>query len=213
MLGSGKNIPISEAEKKGRAGQNRGPDPALVSKAMGGDRQALEDLVKMHWGNIYRMMYYRTFSRPDAEDLTQEVFLRAFTRLGQLKDGDAFRPWLYRIAVNLARDHGRKKILRSIMGRLSTEEPLDNQESETQTTPSNLDILLRKEFWDQVRRFTQSLPRRQREVFLLRFMDHLTVRETAQVLNKSESTVKTHLYRAIARFQQQPDLIQLLRED
>jgi len=53
----------------------------------------------------------------------------------------------------------------------------------------------------------------EREVFLLRFMDHLNIKEISQVLKRSESSVKTHLYRALQKFRKEPELIKLLKEE
>ena len=78
--------------------------------------------------------------------------------------------------------------------------------------PGALDDLMRRDFWRQVDGILSRLPRMEKEVFLLRFFDHLNLRETADVLGKSESTVKTHLYRALAKFRRHKDLRQMLRE-
>ena len=69
---------------------------------------------------------------------------------------------------------------------------------------------MRQEFWEQVRSFTGKLGRWEREVFLLRFLDQLGIREIAQVLHKSESAVKTHLYRALGKFKGNPEIVRLL---
>ena len=58
----------------------------------------------------------------------------------------------------------------------------------------------------------EKLPRMEREVFLLRFFDHLSIREIAGVLKKNDSTVKTHLYRALAKFKKEPAMRRLLKE-
>jgi RNA polymerase sigma-70 factor (ECF subfamily) len=72
---------------------------------------------------------------------------------------------------------------------------------------------MREDFWKQVRLLLDKLSRLEREVFLLRFMDHLSIREISQIMEKSESTVKTHLYRALKKFKNDTALIQLLQEE
>ncbi len=76
-----------------------------------------------------------------------------------------------------------------------------------------LDYLLRKEFWEKIASFLGALSRFEREVFLLRFMDHLSIKEIAEVLRKSESSVKTHLYRALRKFRRETGILQLMEEE
>ena len=79
-----------------------------------------------------------------------------------------------------------------------------------QDDPGALDHIMRHEFWKQIKLLSNRLSRWEREVFFLRFMDHLNIREIAQVLGKSESTVKTHLYRGLKKFREETTLLQLL---
>jgi RNA polymerase sigma factor (sigma-70 family) len=74
-----------------------------------------------------------------------------------------------------------------------------------------LEQVVKKEFWHEIGVFTQKLSNLEREVFQLRFMDHLSIAEISQVLNKSESTVKTYLYRTIKKFQGAGHLLRLIR--
>ena len=73
--------------------------------------------------------------------------------------------------------------------------------------------LLKQEFWKHIGVLLEKLSSMEREVFLLRFMDHLNIKEISQVLKRSESTVKTHLYRALQKFRKEPELINLLKEE
>ena len=69
-----------------------------------------------------------------------------------------------------------------------------------------------EDFWKQIQSFLDKLSRMEREVFLLRFMDHLSIKEISQALAKSESTVKTHLYRSVNKFRAENSIHELLRE-
>lgn len=184
----------------------------LAKRAADGDRAAFDRLVDLFWEDIFRMVYYRTFSRLDAEDLTQDIFMRAYSNIGGLRKFDRFRPWLFSIAVNMVRDFHRKNRLLSIFRVSDRLEEPDLPETQTQDRPSPLDLVLKQEFWKRVREFSDSLPRLEREVFLLRFMDHLTINEIAAALKKNENTVKTHLYRAVNKFRKKPGLTGFLRE-
>ncbi|MCP4681327.1 MAG: sigma-70 family RNA polymerase sigma factor [Desulfobacterales bacterium] len=72
---------------------------------------------------------------------------------------------------------------------------------------------MREEFWKRIKILLDKLSRREQEVFLLRFTDQLSIKEISRVLKKNESTVKTHLYRAINKFKKESELLQLLREE
>lgn len=168
-----------------------------VQQAQAGDRQAFHRLADRFQAEIFRMIYYRTRSRMDAEDLTQDVFLRAFKHIGRLVSPELFRSWLYRIAVNRVRDHHRRQRIKSMFGTVSMDDE-GFQETEEMAAPPEADRqMARGKFWDQVRDIMSRLPRMEREVFYLRFFDQLSIKEITAAMGKNESTVKTHLYRAL----------------
>lgn len=198
-----------------RGGGAAGPEDQAAAgldiTGLGRD-ELFERLIHLHQGAIFRMVYYRTRSRLDAEDLTQDIFLQAYKNLGSLRDSSRSRSWLFQIASNRVRDHYRKKRLLSLFGSSRFEEDDFDRipAPENGHHPGALNHLMRREFWDIVKRFTAKLSGTEREVFLLRFMDQLTIREITEVLGKSESAVKTHLYRALRKFKEDPLMIDLL---
>jgi len=158
------------------------------------------------------MIFYRVRSRMDAEDITQDVFLKAFQKISSVKDAAKFRGWLFSIALNRIRDFHRKKRFRSLF-------KVEDIQTESYPTaelagdqPEALEQVMQKDFWRQIGVILKRLPTMEREVFLLRFFDHLSINEMAGVLKKNESTVKTHLYRALAKFRKEPAMRQLLHE-
>jgi len=187
------------------------PAADLAARAKEGDRAAFERLAGLYWQEVFRMLYFRVSNAADAEDLCQEVFLKAYTRLASLRNPESVRAWLYGIALNQARDFQRKQRLRAYFRTASLE---DGREKASQAAggPSALEAAASKDFWRQVAKFCQSLPRSQREVFTLRYLDDLTIPEIAQAMHISESAVKTHLYRAVRRFKRSPGLLRQLRE-
>lgn len=156
------------------------------------------------------MVYCRTRSQMDAEDLTQEIFLQAFKNLPSLNALERFRPWLYSIAVNRVRDYHRKKRFLSLFGGTGEEEDFETPDSEVHCNPGALDHLLKREFWKQIKKLSAQCSHWEREIFFLRFMDQLSIKEIAQVLGKSESAVKTHLYRALKKFREDEGLRELI---
>ena len=184
----------------------------LVNQAKDGNRSALARLVDQFHSDVFRMVYYRVRSRSDAEDIAQDVFLKAFQKISTVKDAARFRGWLFSIALNRIRDFQRKKRFRSLFK--VEEENIDSQppvESESDE-PEALEQVLKEDFWRQIRSMLDKLSKMEREVFLLRFFDHLNLNEIAGVMKKNESTIKTHLYRALAKFRKEPGLRQLLKE-
>ena len=155
----------------------------LVNQARAGNRSALARLADQFHQEIFRMVFYRIRSRVDAEDITQDVFLKAFQKISSVKEAAKFRGWLFSIALNRIRDFQRKKRFRSLFKK---------EDENIESHPSEKTM--------------------EREVFLLRFFDHLSIKEIAGALKKNESTVKTHLYRALAKFKKEPAMRQLLHE-
>ncbi|MDR3567241.1 MAG: RNA polymerase sigma factor [Syntrophobacteraceae bacterium] len=184
---------------------------ALVEKARGGDRDAFEKLIALHQDEIFRLVFFRTRSKIDSEDLTQDIFLSVFKYLPQLKDSDRFRPWLYRIALNRVHDFHRKNKFLAYFGFTESREDADAADIEPHRNPGALDTVIRKEFWSHVKRLTERFSRMEKEVFLLRFIDDLNLREIALTLHRSESAIKTHLYRAIRKFKEDTTLSEFLQ--
>jgi len=185
----------------------------LANRARDGNRPAFEQLIDRFQGDIHRMIYYRIRARMDAEDLTQDVFVRAYRSISRLREPHRFRSWLFTIAVNRVNDYLRKKKVRSIFK--SSDESVEIQPvtNDTQQEPEALEQVLKEDFWRHVDRIAKKLSKMEREVFMLRFMDNLNINEIAQIVKKSESTVKTHLYRALAKFKKEKGLRQFLQED
>jgi RNA polymerase sigma-70 factor (ECF subfamily) len=185
----------------------------LAARACRGEREAFEQLIDRFQAEIFRMVYYRTRSRMDAEDLTQDIFMQAYRYVNRLQDPERFRAWLYSIAANRVRDFLRRRRLLSFFITITEEEPPDIPDRQAHADPGSLDRLLRKEFWSELQRLAAQLSKWEREVFFLRFIDQLSLREIAEVLQKSESAVKTHLYRALQKFKENRELLALLQGD
>ncbi len=186
---------------------------SLVDKARDGSRTAFGQLVNLFQDDIFRLVYYRTRSSMDAEDLTQEIFIQAFRNLHQLKEVDRFRNWLFRIALNRVRDFYRKKRFLSFFGAFTDSVEINQSNEKLHDKPEPLDNLMKHDFWKQVEMLLNKLSHMEREVFLLRFFDSLSIKEISLVLKKNESTVKTHLYRGLLKFKKESSPLQLLREE
>ncbi len=175
------------------------PIVEMVEKAQTGDQTAFHRLVDRFQPEIYRMIFYRTSSQMDAEDLTQDVMLKAYKNIGKLKSPEVFRSWLYRIAVNRVKDYYRKKQFTSLFGFVSMDEEAFHETTEMAVDPEVESGISKKDFWRQISQMLSGLSRMEKEVFVLRFFDQLTIKEMSAALNKNESTIKTHLYRALRK--------------
>ena len=184
---------------------------ALVEKARDGNRLCFQELVNIFQDDIYRLAYYRTFSQMDAEDLTQDVFEQAYRKMDSLNDTQRFRAWLYTIAVNRCNDFLRKrKYLALLQIRSAQEQDFVTRDEDTNNNSN--DQIDKKRFWKQVKAMLHKLSAMEREVFTLRFMDHRNISEIAAILDKNESTVKTHLYRALNKVREHSDFFEEYRE-
>lgn len=188
------------AEADERSKNTTFPTVELVEKAQAGDQTAFHLLVDHYQPEIYRMIYYRSRSQMDAEDLTQDVMLKAYKNIGRLKSPEVFRSWLYRIAVNRVRDYYRKIQFKSLFGFVSMDDEAFHDSAEMAVSAQAEEGISRKDFWRQIEQMMTSLSKMEKEVFLLRFFDQLTIKEISAALNKNQSTIKTHLYRALRKF-------------
>ncbi len=184
---------------------------AWVKAAQAGNRTSFERLADKYYDAIFRMAYYRTQNRMDAEDITQDVFIKAYKGIGRLTDANRFKGWLFQIGINRVRDfHRRKKFVRLF-------KPLPDDAVEMQpdqiesANPGPYELLRRQRFHRESEMFLARLTKIEKNVFMLRFFDQLRLSEIATALQRSESTVKTHLYRALAKFKHDNAFRQFLK--
>jgi len=174
------------------------PDVALVELARAGDQAAFEKLVRQYDRQIFRTAQHITQNREDAEDITQDVFLKAYRKLDQFQGNSKFSTWLTRIAVNesLMRLRKRKTSRTVSMDQdVQTEEgsiPRDfadwSPNPEQNFTQSELSEILKKTIAGLAPGF--------RTVFTLRDIENLSTEETAEALGLSVPAVKSRLLRA-----------------
>lgn len=185
----------------------------LVIRARNGSRGAFTELVDLFQDDIFKMVFYRTLTQMDAEDITQEIFMQAYKKLSGLKKVDRFKSWLFSIAVNRVLDFNRKKRFRSFFKMPDGSDEIKTAKPQINDNPEPINELMRQDFWKQIGLILDKLPRMEKEVFLLRFLDHLSIKEISSALKKSESTVKTHLYRALVKFRKNSSTLQLFKEE
>jgi RNA polymerase sigma-70 factor (ECF subfamily) len=163
----------------------------LVHQAQEGSADAFGELYRIYCDTVFRYIYYRVSTRALAEDLTSETFVRALRRITTFSwQGRDFGAWLVTIARNLVADHFKSSRHRM---EVSTGEMLDSNEVEASPEDSVLEHLSNEALLDAVHRLNDQ----QRECVTLRFLQGLSVAETADIMGKNEGAIKTLQYRAV----------------
>jgi len=157
---------------------------ALVELARGGDAEAFGQLYDHYQPSVYRFLYYRTRSTALAEDLTSEAFLRALRNMSGFRwQGRDFGAWLMTIARNLCTDHFKAGKTRL---ELTTEDMSVHDDATEGPENTVLAGLTNEVLLDALRQLSDE----QRDCLIMRFLQGLTIAETAEVLGRSEGAVK-----------------------
>lgn len=165
-----------------------------VEQAQSGNQEALSTLYSFYFPRVYRYVAGRVRSTQDAEDVTEEVFLKLVANLKRYEwRGLPFGAWVFRIARNEVVSHARRQRRRGIPAQLSETMPDDRQDH---VAAYELQATI-----EVVREATAKLPPAQRDVISLRFGAGLSVAETALALGKTQNNVKVLQHKAIAKLQ------------
>ena len=174
-------------------------DCEFVERVQNGDAEAFNPLVLKYQQKIYNLVYLRVHDRETAKDLCQDIFLKAFQGLPRFRRDSTFYSWIYQIAVNCSVDFLRKRNRRKTLVFEELSFNTDNELPMISTHPSPSETLENEELGRIIREAVRRLSPGQRRVFKLRYRRGLRIKEIAVRLNKSEGTVKTHLYHAHRR--------------
>ena len=177
-------------------------DRLLVDRFRGGDSTAFDQLVTRYWDRIYAMVNQLLRNAQDAEEVTQDAFIRAHRGLVNFRGDAAFSTWLYQIATNLARNRywywWRRKRDKTISFDQPVSDDNDTPLSEVFTaeleTPE--DATVTQEFVNRVAQCMELLNEKHREILILRNVQNLAYEEIAEILGISVGTVKSRIARA-----------------
>jgi len=173
-------------------------DEQLMERVNGGDREALSELFHRHQKPLYNF-FLRGFGHPqDAEDLAMETLLRVFRHGDHFQGGGSFKAWLYRLALNVSRDRGRRVRRRPEVTASSMEEQWAALEDEREEQQPEA-MALRTSFASTVRAAVRELPEKERAALLLREYQQLSYAEIGAALGASLPAVKMLLVRARGR--------------
>jgi RNA polymerase sigma-70 factor (ECF subfamily) len=164
---------------------------ALVKRAIVGDADAFGELYQSHLDAIYRYVYFRVGDTHDAEDLTEQVFLKAWEALpGYRLRGNPFTSWIYRIAHNLVVDYHRRR--KPVEPMLSTDQP-----ERTDEQLASLEQVIAAEEAETLSQAIRRLSDDQQQVIILRFVEGLKHAEVARIMGKSEGACRMIEHRAL----------------
>ena len=185
---------------------SEGPDDRdLVLSAQGGDLSAFDELVTRHRSRIFAMIRNMTRNEAEAWDLSQEVFIKAWSALPRFEARARFSTWLYRIAHNLVCDWARKRKVESA-GELNDEifgtERIDAASTTTpKTAPSPDQAISSNELRDKIEAALAKLSDDHRQVVVLKDVQGLAYKEIAEVMECSIGTVMSRLHHARKKLQ------------
>jgi RNA polymerase sigma-70 factor (ECF subfamily) len=168
-------------------------DAELVARSKAGDKEAFGELVRRYQKPVFRIVLRMVKSPDDADDLTQDTFVRAHRGLKTFKEEFDFHPWLYRIAVNQAINFLNKR------KRQAAVDLEDVPEGDIKSGPepeSPLQSASRQELLKKLDAALERLPDEQRTVFLLRVQEGLSYEEIAETMETPKGTVMSRLARA-----------------
>ena len=192
----------SEVDRMTTKAQEVALDRLLVDRFKHGDESAFNEIVSRYWDRIYSMVNQLLRNSQDAEEVTQDAFIRAHRGLVNFRGEAAFSTWLYQIATNLARNRYWYWWRRKRDHTVSFDQPLN---SESDCTLADLipaevetpeDATVTREFVNRIADGMEKLGAKHREILILRNVKNLSYEEIAVILNISVGTVKSRIARA-----------------
>lgn len=166
-------------------------EAAAIARTMAGDAEAFDELVDRYSSRIFAHLFRLVRSREEAEDLTQEAFLRAYRHLDQLDTSRSFRNWLYKIATNLGLNALRSRQRRGF--------PVPLDENVASVQEEGQPQVERDEVAERVGAAVDRLPAQAQTLIHLHYHEGMTIREAAEILDMREGAAKVALCRARKR--------------
>jgi RNA polymerase sigma-70 factor (ECF subfamily) len=172
-------------------------DKKLIDLALRGEETAFKALLEKYRNLVFSIMLKMVRNKQEAEDLTQEAFMKAFASLSSFNDEFAFSTWLMKIASNNCIDFLRKKKLKTY----SIHEPIQYKDEKIEIEIPDLDpsperTLIQSERSNMIEKTINELPERYRYVIILRHKEEKSYEEIAEIMNLPLGTVKAQIFRA-----------------
>ena len=193
----------SQRSEPGKPSSAQPDEPSLIANAVKGDLAAFDELVRRHQQRIYATLYHMTSNHEDANDLTQETFIKAFQALKSFKGGSSFYTWIYRIAVNKTINFLKQRKNRAGMS-------LNDLDFNAEHDPDLVSLISEKtprrdaglaELQEKLNAAMQKLSEDHRMVVTLHDVQGLSHDEVAKIMNCNIGTVRSRLFYARQQLQ------------
>src|SRR5258708_24547584 len=171
---------------------------SMIERAKAGDPAAFEEMIDCYQRKVISTAWKMMGNREDARDAAQEVFLRVYKYLGGFRADQDFAAWLYRIIINVCRDHMRRRGRPDQFISFEAEHELGNFDAHA----SNEDVegaAIRSQQHAMIIQALDTLSKKERAAIVLRDMEGLTTEEQARVLGSTQTTVRSHISSARAK--------------
>lgn len=178
-----------------------GEERQVIVQAQQGDMNAFRRLVESHMKQAYNIAYGVLNDHDDAQDAAQESFVRIHHALGSFRGDAQFGTWLYRIVMNVALNHVSRK-------KKKVEREVRMPEQLALVMAADTPQQVAPDMRQHVERALHQLPTLQRSVVILRHLNGLSTKQVSGILQCSEGTVKTHLYRGLRKMRSLLDFLE-----
>ena len=164
-------------------------DYILIKKIQDGDKQALNELIRNYYDDVYFLCFYRCNDNDTAADLCQDTFLHLMNNIYQYHPTGKFRNYLFTIAINVCNDYHRKK----------NRHPIELVEDVDSVNVNQYELTLSLEEKETLYDYLNLLPEFQRETIILYFYQGLKLKDIAKIMNTTESTTKSRMYQGLRK--------------
>ena len=167
-------------------------DDLLIIKAQNGDEGAFKFLMTKYYPRVYASLFAYTKSREDSEDLTQLTFIKVWQKINSFRGDSAFFTWIYRIAINLAKNHFASSASKKDKVNISS----DDLEIDIPSYENPEISLMHKQSLQNIQSYVKTLPESLKTAFTLREVDGKSYEEISVITNTPIGTVRSRIFRA-----------------
>ena len=167
-------------------------DDLLIIKVQNGDEGAFKFLMTKYYPRVYTSLFAFTKSREDSEDLTQLTFIKVWQKINSFRGDSAFFTWIYRIAINLAKNHFASSASKKDKVNISS----DDLEIDIPSYENPEISLMHKQSLQNIQSYVKTLPESLKTAFTLREVDGKSYEEISVITNTPIGTVRSRIFRA-----------------
>lgn len=167
-------------------------DDLLINKVKNGDEGAFKFLMTKYYPRVYASLFAYTKSREDSEDLTQLTFIKVWQKIDSFRGDSAFFTWIYRIAINLAKNHFVSSSSKKDKVNISS----DDLEFDIPSYDNPESSLMHKESLQKIQSYVKTLPESLKTAFTLREVDGKSYEEISVITDTPIGTVRSRIFRA-----------------